>query len=65
MMNLVGCSKENFFKLMRLMNYKLEKTKDNKEEFFIYNPKYSKNKNISKKPNKHNPFEKLSEMRFR
>ena len=28
MMNLLGCSKENFYKLMELMNYKRDKEKD-------------------------------------
>jgi len=65
MINLVGCNKENFFKLMKLMQYKPKKTKDNKEEFFIYNPKYTKKKKFEKKINKNNPFGKLSELRFR
>ena len=33
MMNLLGCSKENFYKVMELMNYKREK-KD--EDIFFY-----------------------------
>ena len=65
MINLVGCNKENFFKPMKLMQYKPKKTKDNKEEFFIYNPKYTKKKKFEKKINKNNPFGKLSELRFR
>ena len=28
MMNLLGCSKENFYKLMTYMNYKKDKTAD-------------------------------------
>ena len=65
MINLIGCNKENFFKLMELMQYKLKKTEDKKEEFFVYKPKYLKNKEIVKKNTKNNPFEKLSELRFR
>jgi len=66
MINLIGCSKENFFKLLELMHYKSTKTKDKKEEFFIYKPQLTKNKKIkkNKKNNKDNPFGKLSELRF-
>ena len=62
MINLIGCSKENFFKLLELMEYKSKKNK--KEEFFIYKPKLTKNKKL-KKISKNSPFEKLSELRFR
>ena len=68
MINLIGCSKENFFKLLELMQYKPEKFKKIKEgEFFTYNPKFVKNKNKKndKKLIKNNPFGKLSELRFR
>jgi len=61
MINLIGCSKENFFKLLELMEYK---SKNKKEEFFIYKPKLEKNKKMEKTI-KNNPFEKLSELRFR
>ena len=66
MINLIGCSKENFYKLMELMQYKPIKTKENKEDFFIYKPKFLKSKiKNDKKTGKNNPFEKLSELRFR
>ena len=41
--------------------------KENKDEFFIYTPKYfnTKNKKSIKNINKDNPFKKLSEIRFR
>ena len=67
MINLVGCSKENFFKLLELMEYKRKIGKESKEEFFIYKPKYNKNKErkIAKKGKKTSPFDKLSELRFR
>ena len=67
MINLIGCNKENFFKLMELMQYKLKKIKDVKEDFFVYVPKNMKNKKIRniKKNDKNNPFKKLSELRFR
>ena len=65
MINLIGCTKENFFKLLELMHYKSKKIGDNKEDFFVYKPKYlTKNKKIAKKVNKNNPFNKLSEIRF-
>ena len=66
MINLLGCKKEDFFKLLELMHYKNIKTKSIKEELFSYQPKYKKNnkeKKISKK-DKNNPFDKLSELRF-
>jgi len=63
MVNLIGCNKENFLKLLELMQYKPKKVGNNKEEFFIYKPKFLKNK--SQKINKDNAFGKLSELRFR
>ena len=67
MINLIGCNKEDFFKLLELMQYKRKEIKGSKEEFFIYQPKYIKNKQrkIVKKPNTSSPFDKLSELRFR
>ena len=64
MINLIGCNKENFFKLLELMEYKSKKNKEMKE-FFVYKPKSVKNKIKAQKSNKNNPFEKLSELRFR
>ena len=66
MLNLVGCNKENFQKLLKLMSYKHE-TNDKKEDFFIYFPK----KNITKKykgkkqfvPN--SPFKILNNVNFK
>ena len=67
MMNLIGCSKENFFTLLELMQYKRKKIKGGKEEFFIYKPMFPKNKikKNNKKIGKDNPFGKLTELRFR
>ena len=67
MINLIGCSKENFFKLLEMMQYKQKKDNENNEEFFVYDPKYNKNKEkkVNKKQVKNNPFGKLSELRFR
>jgi len=67
MINLIGCNKEDFFKLLELMQYKRKKIEESKEEFFIYQPQYIKNKQrkIVKKSNANSPFDKLSELRFR
>ena len=67
MINLIGCSKENFFKLLDLMQYIPKKNKDEKEEFFTYRPKSIKKQNDKKdkKIRKNSPFDKLSELRFR
>ena len=61
MMNLLGCSKENFYKVMGLMNYKREK-KD--EDIFSYkgSRKISRVKFIKRK---NNPFEKLSSLNLK
>ena len=67
MINLIGCNKENFFKLLDLMHYKPKKIEGEKEEFFTYKPKFNKSKikKNNKINKKNNPFEKLSEIRFR
>ena len=67
MINLIGCSKENFFKLLELMEYKSKKNNDNKKEIFVYRPKLIKRKELKSKEkiSKNSPFEKLSEIRFR
>ena len=54
MLNLLGCSKDNFKKLIQKMNYKiLEK---NEDIFFKYTPKKKLKKSVNKKTNKENPF---------
>ena len=62
MLNLLGCNKENFLKLIRLMNYKsFEK---NKETYLKYMPK----KNVFKsKPKKNfdNPFNILNQLNIK
>ena len=64
MLNLLGCNKENFIKLMKKMNYK--PSSKNETVFFKYNlkrklNKIDKNKNI----NDDNPFNILKEMRLK
>ena len=67
MINLIGCSKEIFYKLLDLMQYKTKKNNDRNEDLFVYKPKYLKKRNKKRKMknNKDSPFEKLSELRFR
>jgi len=67
MINLIGCNKENFFKLLNLMDYQRKKIKEKKdnEDFFVYKPKVTKIKETINLKGKNNPFGKLSELRFR
>ena len=44
MINLLGCSKDNFIKLLKLMNYKVEKGEKENEIHFRYMPKNTNNK---------------------
>jgi len=67
MINLIGCNKENFFKLLELMQYKRKTIDEKKEEVFVYQPKnkkYKQRKTV-KQFDKKNPFNKLSELRLR
>ncbi len=54
MINLLGCSKENFKKLISMMNYKI--FEKDRELFFKYNPPRKNKKVFLKKPNKESPF---------
>ena len=55
MMNLLGCSKENFYKLMNYMNYK----KDNSPDTYIFKGEKKKKEKIIRFDKKENPFNKL------
>ena len=55
MMNLLGCSKENFYKLMSYMDYK----KDKEEDTYVFLGKKKKKKKIIRFDKKENPFKKL------
>ena len=55
MMNLLGCSKENFYKLMIYMNYK----KDKEEDIYIFIGERKKKEKILRFDKKENPFNKL------
>ena len=61
MLNLLGCNKDNFKQLLKIMNYKIVE-KDN-EVFFKYAPK-KKVKNENKKDIKENPFRVLKNLNF-
>jgi ATP-dependent RNA helicase SUPV3L1/SUV3 len=54
MLNLLGCSKDNFKKLLKNMNYKITE-KDN-EIFFRYIPSKNNKRLINKKTTKESPF---------
>ena len=60
MINLLGCSKENFKKLLKLMNYKV--TARNDEVYFKYNPIKKVKKIFTKKTNKESPFVVLKDL---
>jgi ATP-dependent RNA helicase SUPV3L1/SUV3 len=55
MMNLLGCSKENFYKLMNYMNYKKDKAVDT----YIFIGERKKKDKLIKFDKKENPFNKL------
>ena len=55
MMNLLGCSKENFYKLMTYMNYK----KDKEPDTYIFRGEKRKKEKIIRFDKKANPFNKL------
>ena len=55
MMNLIGCSKENFYKLMNYMNYKKDKDADT----YVFKGEKRKKEKIIKFDKKENPFNKL------
>ena len=62
MLNLLGCSKENFKKLIEKMNYKtLDKDKD---IYFIYNPQKKIKNTFKKKTPINNPFKVLKNLNF-
>jgi ATP-dependent RNA helicase SUPV3L1/SUV3 len=64
MLNLLGCSKDNFIKLIQKMNYKT--FKKNNETYFKYVPIKTFKKNHQFKSNKKdNPFIILEQMSFK
>ena len=64
MLNLLGCSKENFLKLIKKMNYSSHTKND--ETYFKYNPiKNNKKQFVSKVLKKRNPFSVLKNINFK
>ena len=61
MMNLLGCSKENFYKLMILMNYK----KDKAGETYIFTGDLKKNKKFIRNKSISSPFDKLRSLNLK
>ena len=55
MMNLLGCSRENFYKLMTYMNYKKDKALDT----YVFKGERMKKEKIIRFDKKENPFNKL------
>ncbi len=62
MMNLLGCSKENFYQLMSLMNYRKE---NNNVEIFSYRGQRKNKNKIKFIDNKSNPFKKLMRLNLK
>ena len=61
MLNLLGCSKNNFIKLINKMNYKSIEKENN--IYFKYIPKKNKSyKTNNKKFNENSPFNVLKEL---
>ena len=60
MLNLLGCNKDNFKKLIQKMNYKI--IEKNEDIFFKYNPQKKAKKTFNKKTNKENPFRVLKDL---
>ena len=62
MLNLLGCSKDNFKKLIEKMNYKtIERDKD---IYFRYNPKKIIKKTFKKIDSSNSPFKVLKNLNF-
>ena len=60
MLNLLGCSKDNFKKLLQKMNYKIFEKDD--EIYFKYNPIKKFKKDSIKKVSNENPFKILKNL---
>ena len=60
MLNLLGCSKDNFKKLLQKMDYKI--FEKNNDTYFKYNPMKKLKKNNTKKVSRENPFRILKNL---
>ena len=63
MLNLLGCSKEKFIKLIKKMNYNV--SLENDKYFFKYNPIKKINKKNKNKFQSDNPFAALKELNIK
>jgi len=62
MLNLLGCSKDNFKNLIKKMNYKI--IEKDKEIYFRYNPKRQIKKSFKNKETSNSPFKVLKNFNF-
>jgi ATP-dependent RNA helicase SUPV3L1/SUV3 len=62
MLNLLGCGKENFKKLLKSMNYKITEKKD--DIYFRYIPKKTIKKTFIKNKKKESPFNVLKDLQL-
>jgi ATP-dependent RNA helicase SUPV3L1/SUV3 len=62
MLNLLGCSKDNFKKLIEKMNYKI--IEKNKDVYFKYRPKKQIKKSFKKINPSNSPFKVLKNLNF-
>ena len=62
MLNLLGCSKENFNKLLQKMDYKIFEISN--ETYFKYNPNKKFKKISKKKISNENPFGVLKKLKL-
>ena len=63
MLNLLGCSKDNFIKLLKKMNYRVFSKEE--ETYFKYHPTKKLKKFDLKKTSKENPFKVLKNLNLR
>ena len=63
MLNLLGCSKENFLKLIKKMNYNV--SLENDKYYFKYNPVKKINKKTKGKSQNDNPFAALKQLNIK
>ncbi|MBC8296901.1 MAG: helicase [Pelagibacterales bacterium] len=64
MLNLLGCNKNDFIKLIKKMNYKM-RSKNNDFYFKYFPNKKTKKKFVPKKKNNDSPFNVLNELNFK
>ena len=63
MLNLLGCNKDNFKKLIQKMNYKI--SEKNNETYFKYSPVNKINKMFKKPVSSNSPFKVLKNINFK